>query len=219
MPCRPQSLIFSYHKSGTTLLLHVMTKVAARLGLILVNQYGLVRLIDPAPDIILLPHSQLACTLDRPYRAIRLIRDPRDIWVSGYLYHQRCTEEWCLNSELDATPPIRWPKVDHSIEHWPEPRKQRYIHGLGGKSYQRNLLDRSLPDGLDFELDRYTGWTLEAMREWKLNGVDALDVKLEHLAADFDATMRRIFTPFAIQRKTDRDSDRRGLLRRRSPHG
>lgn len=29
----PQRLVFSYHKTGTSLFLHVMTKVAARLGI------------------------------------------------------------------------------------------------------------------------------------------------------------------------------------------
>ena len=28
---------------------------------------------------------------------IVLIRDPREIIISGYLYHKRCTEIWCIN--------------------------------------------------------------------------------------------------------------------------
>jgi hypothetical protein len=192
----PQLIVFSYHKSGTTLFLHVMTKVCERLGLTLVNHYGRVDRLELEPDVILLPHSVLRGPLDRPYRAIRLIRDPRDIWLSGYLYHLRCTEEWCINTDVDPTPPIQWPKVDHSVAHWPEEWKQRYLERLGGKSYQQNLRDRSLADGLDFELGGYTGCTFETMREWALNEVDALDVRLEEVMADFDGSMRRIFDHF-----------------------
>jgi hypothetical protein len=194
----PQLLVFSYHKSGTSLFLHVMTKVSDRLGLTLANHYGLVDLLDLEPDVILLPHSVLRAPLDRPYRAIRLIRDPRDIWVSGYLYHLRCDEEWCRNTDLNPTPPIGWPQVDYSVAHWPEDWKRLYLERLNGQSYQQNLAARSLADGLDFELDGYTGCTMATMRQWKLNGADTLDVRLEALMADFDGEMLRIFDHFGF---------------------
>jgi hypothetical protein len=200
----PQLIVFSYHKSGTSLFLHVMTKVSERLGLTLSNHYGLVGRLDVEPDVVLLPHSVLRCPLDRPYRAIRLIRDPRDIWVSGYLYHLRCDELWCRNTDLDPTPPIGWPKVDYSVAHWPEDWKRRYLERLSGRSYQQNLLGRSLAEGLEFELEGYTGCTLATMREWRLNGADALDVKLEDVMADFDGAMRRIFDHFGFTAEQSR---------------
>ncbi len=194
----PQLIVFSYHKTGTSLLLHVMTKVCERLGLTLVNHFGLVDRLDAEPDVVLLPHSLLRAPLDRPYRAIRMIRDPRDIWVSGYLYHRHCTEEWCINTNLDPTMPIGWPRVDHSFVHWPEDWKRRYLERLDGRSYQRNLLDRSAADGLAFELEGYTGCTLAAMRGWTLNGAEAMDVRLEDVMADFDGVMTRIFDHFGF---------------------
>jgi hypothetical protein len=194
----PQLICFSYHKSGTSLLLHVMTKVGARLGLRLANHFGLVQHLAPEPDIVLLPHSVLRCRLDRPYRAIRMIRDPRDVWVSGYLYHLRSIEEWCINTDLDLTPPILWPQVDHSVAHWSDDWKRHYLGRLNGRSYQANLLGRSREAGLDFELAGYTGWTLAAMRDWKLNGADALDIRLEDVMADFDGAMLRIFDHFGF---------------------
>ncbi len=194
----PQLIVFSYHKSGTSLMLHVMTKVCERLGLRLVNHYGLVDRLDLGPDVVLLPHSLLRAPLDRPYRAIRMIRDPRDIWVSGYLYHRHTVEDWCINTDFDPTSPIGWPQVDHAFAHRPEAWKRHYLERLGDKSYQQHLLDRSLAEGLDFELEGYTGCTLAAMREWKLNGADAMDVKLEDVMADFDGAMRRIFGHFGF---------------------
>ena len=194
----PQLICFSYHKSGTSLLWHVMTKVCERLGLRLVNYYGLVEQLDDGADVVLLPHSLLRAPLRRPYRAIRLIRDPRDIWVSGYLYHLRCDEGWCRNSDMDTSPPIKWPQVDYSVAHRPEDWKRQYLERLNGQSYQQNLLERSLTEGLDFELEGYTDWTLSTMREWTLNRAYALDVRLEDLMADFDGGMLRIFGHFGF---------------------
>jgi hypothetical protein len=213
----PQLICFSYHKSGTSLLLHVMTKVSARLGLRLANHFGLVQHLARDSDIVLLPHSVLRCPLDRPYRAIRMIRDPRDVWVSGYLYHLRSIEEWCINSNLDPTSPVLWPRVDHSVAHWPEEWKRRYLERLNGRSYRDNLLERSREAGLDFELEGYTGWTLAAMRDWKSNGADALDIRLEDVMADFDGAMLRIFDHFgftADQRQAALDVARSEDIRR-----
>lgn len=190
---RPQMLVFSYHKSGTTLFLRVMGAVAAALGLKLENHYGLVSSIDRGADIVLLPHSLVGCQLDMPFRAIRIVRDPRDIWVSGYLYHLRSNEEWCTNTNFDPTPPIVYPRVDFSVQHKLESWKQAYLAGLGGKSYQQNLLDRDREAGLQFELERYTGWTLDAMRGWRLGGPAVMDAKLETIVQDFDRTMLAIF--------------------------
>jgi hypothetical protein len=189
---------FSYHKSGTSLLLHVMTKVSRALGLSLANHYGLVGRIDLDADIILLPHSLLAAPLEQPYRAIRMVRDPRDIWVSGYLYHLRCEEAWCRNTDFDLTAPIAWPRVDYSVAHRPEDWKRRYLQSLGGRSYQQTLLALPLEEGLAFELQNYTGWTLEAMRAWSRSGVDALDLQLEAVMTDFDGSMGRIFAHFGF---------------------
>ena len=159
----PQSIVCSYHKTGTSLFFHVVTGVARRLGLTLLNCYGMVDEIDPEPDIVLVAHWLLRKPPRRPYRAIRLIRDPRDIWVSGYLYHLRCDEEWRVNTDLSRPGPIGWPAVDYSILHYPKAEKRAWLSRLDGASYQKNLRDRSTEDGLLFELRDYTRNTLEAM--------------------------------------------------------
>jgi hypothetical protein len=194
---RPQALIFTYHKSGTSLFAHVMDHAAAALGLTIGVRYGKVWDIDPHLDIVRLPHSLLGFTLDRSFRAIRVVRDPRDIWLSGYLYHRHCQEAWCVNADLDPTPPIQVPRVDHAFQHRPERWKRRYLERLGGKSYQRNLLDRDRDAGLAFELEGYTACTLEAMRDWSfiggVTGSHVATVRLEDLVADYDAGMLGVF--------------------------
>ena len=79
------------------------------------------------------------------------------------------------------------------FEHYPEGWKRAYLAGLGGKSYQRNLLERDREAGLAFELAGYTGRTLDAMRGWRLATPDVLQVQLEAVMCDFDGALAAIF--------------------------
>ncbi|MGH7155553.1 MAG: hypothetical protein ACREF3_16620 [Acetobacteraceae bacterium] len=190
---RPQILLFTYHKSGTTLFNYVFRKLADRLGLSMTGLYGMTREIDPTIDIVLTGHSLLGCEPLPPFRAVRAVRDPRDIWVSGYLYHLRTREPWCVNTDFDPTPPIVYPRVDFSFQHWPERWKRSWLARLDSRSYQQNLLDRDRDAGLAFELEGYTGCTLTAMRGWRSRGPEVLDVQLEEIERDFDGMMERVF--------------------------
>ena len=99
-----------------------------RSGLRVHVQYGMAYAIDPAPDVVLLPHALLGFQLARPLRGVRIIRDPRDIWVSAYLYHCRTNEAWCVNTDFDPRPPITYPRVDFSMQHRPERWKRAWLH-------------------------------------------------------------------------------------------
>jgi glycosyltransferase involved in cell wall biosynthesis len=196
---RPQLLVLTYHKTGTTLFYYIMQAVGRQLGLTLTGQYGLVRKIDPAADIVLLSHSLLCPDfVSRPFRALRVVRDPRDIWVSGYLYHRHCTEQWCTNTDFNLLPPIKYPQVDYSFEHYPEEWKREYLASLRGKSYQQNLRERDQEAGLAFELGGYTGCTLDAMRSWDLTSPNVLQVKLEDVMQRFDSSLKTIFLHFGF---------------------
>lgn len=192
-----QSLIFTYHKTGTTLFSRIMAELAERAGRTFRVQYGMAWHIDPAADIVQIAHGLLGIGLDRPFRRVRVIRDPRDIWVSSYLYHLRTNEGWCVNTNLDLTPPIGYPRVDFSMLHRPERWKRRWLTRLNGRSYQACLRDLPQIEGLLWELAGYTDVTLAAMRAWRpLPGV--IDVRLEDISADFDGTMSRVFAHLAF---------------------
>ncbi len=185
-------LVFTYHKSGTVLLEQVMGRIAASFGLQVRTLYGRVAALDDAADITVIAHSLLALPLPPGFRGVRIVRDPRDIWVSGYLYHRRCNEGWCVNVDTVPRRPIGYPQVPFSMLHLPVQRRLDFLQRLGGRSYQQNLLDRDTASGLAFELNGYTSVTLDAMRAWQAHP-DILDVALETLAADYDATLMRMF--------------------------
>jgi hypothetical protein len=198
---RRQILVFCYHKTGSTLFDRVLRNVAARLGRTVATQYGMVHDIDPSVDIMLLSHSLVGTPPSHPFRGVRIVRDPRDIWVSGYLYHRRCQEAWCTNTDLDPSPPIAFPRVPFSIQHRSEQYKRDYLRHLGGASYQQNLLDRDHEAGLAFELAGYTRCTLEAMRAWQLRTPDIIDVKLETIMRRFDVSMLAIFRHLGLDNR------------------
>jgi hypothetical protein len=194
----PQLFVFCYHKSGTQLFAKILTDLARHFGLVLARALGAVDHIDGAADIVLFSHSIIRCNLaTRPHRGVRIVRDPRGIWVSGYWYHQRCDEHWCVNTDFDVTPPIGYPRVPYSQVHRSEGWKRDYLAGLDGRSYQANLLAVDRNAGLAFEEARYAAWTAEAMAAW-LPDESTIDVKLESIAADFDAALATILRHFGF---------------------
>ena len=193
MRTSPQLFVLTYHKVGTVLMGKVLLRIAKALRLTMAQKPGLANDATRDADIVMFPHALIGFDLDRRFfRGVRLIRDPRDVWVSGYLYHRRCSEDWCINKDLTPETPLRYPKVPRSQEHLPDAWKQAYLDSLGGRSYQENLLALDQKEGLRFELDRYAGWTIKAMAAWKPHPA-VFDLPIEAFADDYDAAMTAVF--------------------------
>ena len=188
-----QIILFTYHKTGTTVFENIFTRLGKTHAMPMHKLYGLAPFAPRDPSILMLIHALLGRLPHHDFRAIRAVRDPRDIWLSGYLYHRHCTEPWCINTDVSDAPPITFPRVPAAFHHQRERWKRDYLRGLGGRSYQQNLLDRDRDAGLAFELDRYTGYTIGSMRAWSHDDPRILDIRMEDLAVDFDGTMRRVF--------------------------
>jgi hypothetical protein len=190
---------FCYHKVGTTLSARIACKIAALFGWHADYLLGPISRVDASKQIITFAHSLIEFNLSTiPHKGVRLIRDPRDVWLSGYLYHQHCNERWCTNECFDLTPPIVPPRIPYSQHYRSEEWKRAYLVGLNGLSYQRNLLSKDRDSGLDFEMNRYTDWTIEAMLAWKPDP-DTIDVKIEDFMADFDGTLTLMLRHFGIR--------------------
>lgn len=186
--------LFCYHKVGTVLLVKVFRNLCAEFGWTFKKVFGECRQLPENADVVLFSHSLVDLdSVDMPYVGIHLTRDPRDVVVSGYLYHKRCEEEWCLNSNFDFRAPILYPKVPYSQEHRPEHWKIEYLKSLGGKSYQQTLLDLIESEGLLFEMHHYGTWTIDSMLDWDYDNPNVEEIKFEELMSDFDQTFGRIF--------------------------
>ncbi|MEQ9689521.1 MAG: hypothetical protein RLO48_07310 [Bauldia litoralis] len=195
----PQFFIFTYHKVGTILMSKLLRDVTHRLGMSLGIVSGFAPDLKLDADIVIFVHSLIGFDLaDCNCRGVRLFRDPRDLWVSGYLYHRRCREHWCTNTCFDTSPPITFPRVPKSQQHRPEVWKRNYLDSLGGKSYQQNLLELGRSEGLAFELDRYAGWTIESMCAWRPNP-SILDLRMEWLSTRYDSLMNTLFHQMGLR--------------------
>ena len=193
--------LFCYHKVATVLLSKVFREVGLDNGW---RFQALKGQQDTAPDtsgIALFSHSLSTHTLKQPFAGVHVIRDPRDVIVSGYLYHRRTAEAWCVNKDFSAASPtssIMFPQVPYSQEHRPEAWKQAYLDALGGRSYQEHLLSLSPEEGLLFEMNYYGAWTIESMLAWNYAQEGMLELKFEHLMRDYDATFHKIFTHIGL---------------------
>ena len=186
--------IFCYHKVGTVLLSKVFRQISEARNWKLQSLLGKQTQLPQDTDVILLGHSLIDLdNITTPFIGIHIIRDPRDIIVSGYLYHRRTSEKWCVNSDFSLTSPILFPKIPYSQEHRSEEWKIKYLESLRGMSYQENLLSMSQGEGLLFEMNNYGAWTIESMMNWNYDRNNILEIKFENLMHDFDDTFRLIF--------------------------
>jgi len=186
--------LFCYHKIGTVLLAKVFRNLCAEFGWTFKKVLGECKQMPENADVVLFMHSLIDLeAIDVPYAGIHFIRDPRDVIVSGYLYHKRCEEEWCLNSNVEFSAPILYPRVPYSQEHRLESWKIEYLKSLRGSSYQQTLLDLTESEGLLFEMRNYGAWTIDSMLDWDYKNPNVEEIKFEDLMNDFDQTFGRVF--------------------------
>jgi len=187
---------------GTVLLKKVFQEICFELNWRFEGINGKPHKINKFADIILFQHSLVdEHLLYRPHVGVRFIRDPRDIIVSGYLYHRRCKELWCVNTNFQTKSPILFPHVPYSQEHRPEEWKKKYLSSLENKSYQQNLLDRDESEGLLFEMNHYGRWTIENMLNWKQMSPSIETIRFETLMNNYDETFKNMFTRFGFSEK------------------
>jgi len=186
--------LFAYHKVGSKFLARIFREICWQNGWRFASLSGLVTRVPRRPDVIVFNHSLVnPAQIAWPFRGVHLVRDPRDVLVSSYLYHRRCAEAWCINDDLGTDAPITYPRISRMQEHRSEEWKARYLQALGEKSYQENLLQLNQWQGLVFECERYAGWTIEAMRRWDYENPAIMEVKFEDLMSGFDDQFRAIF--------------------------
>ncbi|MEM9110969.1 MAG: sulfotransferase domain-containing protein [Planctomycetota bacterium] len=186
--------IFCYHKVGTVLLSKVFRSICSVNGWTFEVLHGMQTRFPKNVDVAVFSHSLVDPSVIRPpLLGVHVIRDPRDVIVSGYQYHCRTTEQWCTNTDFSVTPPILYPQVPYSQQHRSEVWKAEYLKSLRNKSYQQNLLDRSQNDGLAFEINHYGTWTIESMEEWDYTHDNILELRFEKLMGEYTDTFRLIF--------------------------
>jgi hypothetical protein len=169
---RPLLVHCSHHKIGTVWFMRVLKSVSETYGL----RFEIVGPNRPSPDSeVLLFNNAFRFKLEylegRQFRGSHIIRDPRDLAVSGYHYHLRTTEQWAM------TPSKRW----------------------GGQSYQELLRSMNPHDGLLTEIERCTGSEFKSMGNWDYSQPDFLELRYEDVLDDEAAAFGRLFRHYGFK--------------------
>lgn len=164
--------IGTHHKTGTVWMRRTFHKFATQEGIPVIRVTGKFTMDDlPATGPALLvswSSSFPRALLDRDdVRAFHMIRDPRDVLISGARYHLTAktgNEKWLAR-----------------------PRD-----GWGGKSYQQMInAAQSRTDQLRFEMHNKHKTTLNEMLRWPYGHPHVVDMKYETLIEDTDTAIFR----------------------------
>lgn len=192
--------IYTHHKVATALTSKIFREISLYYGLSFKDAPGFHDKIDNS-QIVHYWHSQVSAKiLESEHVGVHFIRDPRDIIVSGYLFHKRTDEAWCINKNLDTSGEINHPQVDFSQVHLSHEEKKKYLEWLNGKSYQENISSLSQEEGLIFEMNGFAGRTIEGMVSWSTNQ-RVIEAKFEDITTEYDQMWIRIFSHLGFEGK------------------
>lgn len=163
----PTRFVATHHKVMTT----YFTAVLRPLAFALKQPYQKVHIEHPraAARMVLSMHSKLDLPTLGRYRGIHVMRDPRDMIVSGYHYHKWTHEDWV---------------------HRPDEN---------GVSYQQKLNRADKRDGLFMEIDHFIFFYRRTLEAWDIDDPDIYEVAYEDLmGADRDRIYGEMFAHLGL---------------------
>jgi len=163
----PLIVVCTHHKTGTVWMANIFRAIKRQFKLKLYS--GKQGDLPPDTDIFLQDHSKVDLEAlrqrGRPVRCIHVIRDPRDVIISGCFYHVKTTEKWANT-----------------------PRAE-----FGGKNYREAI--SALADDhekLVFEMKHTGKKSIDDMINWNYQDHDVFEARYEEL---IDDTEFRVFRP------------------------
>ena len=154
--------VATHHKSMTTYFSAVLRLFSITAG----QRFSEINFEDPPEraQILLSNHSALSVDALRPCRGIHVLRDPRDMIVSGYHYHKWTHEAWVHRTDEE------------------------------GRTYQEKLNAVDKSTGLFMEIDHFIFIYRDILMRWDIEDPDVLEVPYEALMGEErDALYHRIF--------------------------
>ncbi|WP_172300486.1 sulfotransferase domain-containing protein [Pseudoruegeria sp. HB172150] len=145
----PVRFVATHHKVMTT----YFTAVLKPLSIALKLPYQIVHSEQPDPKsrLVMSMHGKLNLPALGKYRGVHVMRDPRDMIVSGYHYHKWTHETWVHRPDDD------------------------------GVSYQEKLNRADKRDGLFLEIDHFIFFYRQTLLNWNLDDPDIYEVAYDDL--------------------------------------
>lgn len=162
----------AHHKAGTVWWGNILRAVAERCAMPFAEVSS--REFPGSAEVYLFQHCRhfdRSRFAGRPFRGTHMIRDPRDVVVSGYFYHLWTDEPWANR---------------------PDPR-------YGGRSYREELNRRDRHDGLLLEIERVCrGVELREVLAWDYSQPEFLELKYENVIADEARSFEHVFRHYGF---------------------
>lgn len=151
-------LIGTHHKTGTVWLSSIFHDICRYHSLTLYE--GRQENLPAQYDVFMQDHSFIdLASIGAPYRGMHIIRDPRDVIISGCFYHQASCETWLHQARKD----------------------------LQGLTYQEKINSyRNIDDQILFEMEHSGRENIGDMLRWDYNRSSFFEIKYEELIADTD---------------------------------
>lgn len=167
-----------YHKAGTHWMKGILNRLCERHDMTLERiqhsdlfgeGYKSIRPELLEHDVLLDGHSRIDLSELPRFRGSHMIRDPRDMTVSGYFYHLWAREKWL---------------------HVAKPK-------FGNRTYQQQLNSLNREDGLIQEVERFAG-SFRQMADWNYNHPDMFELRYETLLIDDGTLYRQLFSHYGF---------------------
>ena len=151
-------LIGTHHKTGTVWLESIFREICRSHNLKFYT--GEQDSLPAQFDVFLQDHSVFDLdSIAAPFRGIHIIRDPRDVIISGCFYHQKSDEKWL----------------------------HRPLSNLQGLTYQQKINSyKNVDDQILFEMENAGRDTIRDMMNWDYTRASFCEIKYEDLIEDFD---------------------------------
>lgn len=170
---RPVLIHCCYHKVGTVWFLRVLREVAAHFGMRfgVGETYEQIRDLElnRSSDVFLDYGSHVHLNELGDYRGSHMIRDPRDMVVSGYFYHLWTSEAWA-----------RFPRAEYR-----------------GMSYQQYLNSLSKEEGLIKAMHQMSFW-FNHMADWNYDDPNIYEIRYEEILQDEERIMCELFEHYGF---------------------
>lgn len=120
------------------------------------------------------------------YRGSHMIRDPRDVVISGFHYHLWTHEGWA-NKKISELP-------QHMKDRW----TRLPIDDIGHLSYKEYLNTLSEEDGLLAEIDRASNTVVKDIVDWNYNDPAVFEFRYEDIMVNEEEILEQMFTHYGF---------------------
>jgi hypothetical protein len=182
-----------HHKSGTVLMKNIHKMISTNLNLKF--QDCKQKDLDKTTQVWLQHHSLVDFNLiKQPYLMSHMVRDFREIIISGFAYHKKCNELHVIHPGFIKRRKNKILNKIKSIEELNFLLESEWSN----MSYQEILNNIDEQTGITFEMCIKAVKINNVMSNWNYNRPNCLELKFEDFMNDFDIQLRKLFRFYEI---------------------